>query len=262
VLSTAPHTLQLWFDHAAIIEPDAVSLTDSEGHTLALAGFHNEIYKPNEIGLQGLFDPTYLFLCSVGISTYPTMLTVHLPDLAPGTYRMNWRAIAINDRKDSAGTLVFAVDPSAQPTPERADAVTLSLTGNADDLMVTMAIRPNRPGANFVSLQAVPVRRPIRAPIQQVTVRITPPGGTPRDVLATQAGDGKFQLPSDLIDRPGTWSAELHIGRGTASETVVPMTWEVPDSATGSALPWIAAALVGLALLGGGLLVVRRRRAA
>jgi LPXTG-motif cell wall-anchored protein len=52
----------------------------------------------------------------------------------------------------------------------------------------------------------------------------------------------------------------MHIGRGTVSETVVPMTWEVPDGATDSSLPWIAAALGGLALLGGGLLVVRRRR--
>jgi methionine-rich copper-binding protein CopC len=261
VLAAAPHTLQLWFDHAAIIEPDAVSLTDSAGRALTVAGFHNEIYKPSDLGIQDLFDPTYLFLCSVGIGTYPTVLTVHLPDLAAGTYRMNWRAIAISDRKDTSGTLVFAVDPSAPPTPERAGALATSITSNAADLMVTMAIRPNRPGANFISLQAVPLRRPLRAPIEQVTLRVTPPGGTPHDVLASQTGDGTFQIPSNLIDRPGTWAAEMRIGRGIAPETHVSMTWEVPDDSAGSSLPWIAAALGGLALLGGGLLVMRRRAA-
>jgi methionine-rich copper-binding protein CopC len=260
VLRQAPAMAHFWFDSAAIIEPDAVHLTDADGNDLALPDFHSDIYKPNSAGLQGLFDPTFLFFCSLGLNSYPTMLMVDLPKLGPGTYRLSWRAIAINDKRATTGSLVFAVDPEAPATPS-ADAQTLSTTTMASDLMVTMAIRPNRPGANFVSLQAAPVRRPLRAPIGQITLRLTPPNGAPREVALAPAADGSYQASGDLIDRPGSWTAELHVGRGTAPETRTSMTWEVPDDSAGSSLLWIAAALGGLALLGGGLLVMRRRAA-
>ncbi|NNJ11510.1 hypothetical protein EKD04_014325 [Chloroflexales bacterium ZM16-3] len=258
VLRDAPQMLQLWYDSAAIIEPGAVSLTDAEGREVAIAGFHSDIYRPNDAGLSTLFDPTFLFLCSLGLNSYPTTLMVHMPALGPGTYRLSWHAIAIKDRQDTSGSLVFAVDPTAPASAAGDDGLSHSMTSLADDLMVTMAIRPNRPGANFVSVQAAAVRRPIRAPIGQMTIRLTPPGGEPRDVVVTPSPDGKFLASGDLIDRPGLWTAELRTDRGVAPATVTTLTWDVPGSPSGTPFLGLILALSGAALLGGGVFGLRR----
>lgn len=260
VLRQAPQLIQLWYDSAAIIEPGGVQLTDADGRAVPIADFHSDIYRPSDAGLQTLFDPTFLFLCSLGLGSYPTTLMVHLPTLGPGTYRLSWRAIAIKDRQSTSGSLVFGVDPGASVEAAGADVQSHSVTSLASDLMLTLAIRPNRPGANFISVQAAALRRPVRAPIGQMTLRLTPPDGAPRDVVLTAAPDGKFLASGDLIDRPGIWTAELRTERGVAPATVATLTWEVPGAPSGGPPLWLALALAGLAALAGVFALRRRGR--
>jgi methionine-rich copper-binding protein CopC len=261
VLNAAPSQLQLWFDHAAIIEPDAVTLADARGNAVATTGLHSAFYQPAEVGLQHQFDPTFLFLCSVGLNSYPTSLTVQLPALAPGTYRLSWQTIAINDRQTTSGTLVFAIDPSAPPTLTDPNPLALSLSGQADDLMVTMEVRPNRPGANFISVQTAPLRRPLSAPIQQVRLRLTPPDAAPREVAAVRSADGRFHVVGDLIDRPGEWQVAVLIGRSDLRTTTLPLTWTVPGE--DAPVPtWALASLGGAVLVASGSALIWRRRRA
>ncbi|MBX0329240.1 copper resistance protein CopC [Oscillochloris sp. ZM17-4] len=260
VLQKPPQMLQLWYDSSAIIEPGAVTLTDADGREVPVESFHTDIYKPDDAGLSTLFDPTFLFLCSLGLNSYPTTLMVHLPELGPGTYRMSWRAIATKDRVATTGSLVFGVDPDAPASADGGDALSQSYTDIADDLMVTLAIRPNRPGANFMSVQAAPIRRPLRAQIGEVTLRLTPPGEAPRDIVLAQANDGRFQASGDLIDRPGSWAAEVRIDRGIVPETVAHIAWDVPDSSSSPSLLVMVLALV-VVVVAGGFVLMRRRRA-
>ena len=255
VVAAAPRRLQLWLDQAAVIEPGAVSLADAAGQTVALTDVRAESYRPAEAGLEANFNPSFLFICSLGLSPYPTAVTVDLPALAPGAYSLSWRALALNDRRESAGSLVFVVDPgtATDVTPEAQ-----SFTSTADDLLVTLSLRPNLPGANFISVRAAPLRRPLRAPLTGVTLRLTGPGGATHDVVATLAPDGTYQAAGELIDRPGAWVAEVQVGRGAAPATSVQIAWDVPSPTGQGALPWAPVALAGAGVVCGALYTARR----
>lgn len=263
VVAAAPRVLQLWFDHAAVVEPAAVTLRDAAGRDVPLGAVSTASYRPGDAGLEGSFDADFLFLCSLGLSSYPSRLSVELPPLGAGAYSLSWRAIALGDRRESAGTLVFIVDPAA-PATLAAEAQGQSFSAMGDDLLVTMAIRPNLPGSNVIAVRAAPVRRPARAPIAAVRLRLTGPGGATHELAAVPAADGTFQLAGDQIDRPGRWTAEIHVGRGALADTVLPLTWDVPAPPRPVATPWAQTLAAGALAIGGALLAMwaRRRSAA
>ena len=116
-----------------------------------------------------------------------------------------------------AAVLVALLVPAALLTasaPARESAV-LPVTGappvaaapktfaNVGDLLLSVAVEPNRPGQNFVTVGAISTRRPALAPIGAVTVSLTRPGSPTRSVtLAAIESDqwqGVTKLPAGTV---------------------------------------------------------------
>jgi copper transport protein len=114
---------------------------------------------------------------------------------------------------------VLAASPPAKgpefgaPRPS-APATFASQSG---DLLVTTTVRPNRPGANVVTVLTASSKRPAPASVRRAALRLEAIGGGSRQTLALgPIGSGKFtgavQLPTD-----GRWRASLTVERGGRS---------------------------------------------
>jgi copper transport protein len=84
-----------------------------------------------------------------------------------------------------------------------------TLVRQVDDVLVTVTPRPNRPGANVVTVLAVSSRRPPPAPIDAVTLSI---GGRPPVALHALA-PGRWSGGADLV-RPGRSRMTILVRRG------------------------------------------------
>jgi methionine-rich copper-binding protein CopC len=227
--------IQLWLSHASVADPSEQVVIGADGRRYPLAAAITRPYQPRDVGLADQFDPTYLFFCSLGLSGLPSLLTLDLPALAPGTYQLAWRAIAVDDRTATPGTLVFVVQPAPtadSPAPAAAPAAApMSQTVQADDLVVSLGVRPNLPGANFLSLGVFNSRRPAPAPIGSVEVRLIGPAGPLPAVVAERVGDGRYQINSDVISTPGSWRAAVTVHRAQLPDAAASVAWDVPAPA-------------------------------
>lgn len=121
--------------------------------------------------------------------------------------------------------------PAYDPPPESAAHPTIS--GQANDLLVTLAIRPNRPGRNIASIGVFDTRRPAPAPIDDVTlVRRDPLGGERAPVPARRVGDGRYEVGGDLFEEPGRWLLGVVVERVGMSPVSLVVDWEVPPVGT------------------------------
>lgn len=247
LMAVAPTHVRLWFDHRVLVEPGALALEDAQGRLLAHPGADVTAYRPERANLGERFDAAYLYLCAVGLRSYPSLLTAHLPPLGAGTYRLRWRVLGLDDRRPAAGALVFVVDP-ARGDPA-ASATAGGFSGPAADLLLRVAVRPNLPGANFLTVHVADTRRPALAPVHAVHVRLTPPGAAPLPPFELPPGPaGGFELAGVRLDRPGLWRAEVLIRRPGLPDALLRAGWEVgaPPGA-----PWSTGGplLIGLFLL-------------
>jgi len=176
--------------------------------------------------------------------------------------------------------LLGATPPARGPAfdPIPASALYPSINGTADDLLITMEIRPNRPGPNFVSIGVFDTRRPAPAPISEVTLVLVGPGGSNELRITTRpTDDGRYDAGGDWLDQPGEWHIAVLVGRAGMSVARLGVPWVVyPSSMPTTArqiilsdrpLAGIAAAVVvfmlaAVALVLGGVIagrVMRRR---
>ena len=246
VLPNAPTQVQVWFSHGAVVELPSVKLVDAGGHALTGASPSTTTYQPQQVGLAEQFDSTYLYLCSIGVRGLPTVLSVALPPLPAGSYRLSWHALGSDDRSAASGALVFGVQPGAAQATSAAPA---SSSREVDGLLVTLAVSPNLPGENFLIVSVVDTRRPARAPVQQVALRLQAPGASPDQLLTAQPlGDGRFQLAGDLLRAAGDWGATITLWRPGRAAVSTELSWNVPASEASS--PWLLWGAGVLALLG------------
>jgi copper transport protein len=146
--------------------------------------------------------------------------------------------------------------PEYDPIP--AAARTTSTSGQADDLLVLVNVRPNRPGRNFVTIGIHDTRRPAPAPIDEVRVTLVRPDGVAgAQLVARSIGDGRFELAGDSIGTAGQWSISLTIARSglpparmTTPWTVVPAGVSVTQRRTVVSDQPLAPILTAAALLG------------
>ena len=92
--------------------------------------------------------------------------------------------------------------PPAQAAPSVIE------TRQIDDLIVSVQVKPNRPGANFVAIRVIDTRRPALAPV--TGVRLTVPG------LATDArpsGEDEWQVAGLKIARAGALDLRVDVDR-------------------------------------------------
>lgn len=258
-LAQPPQRMQLWLSESALIDPAEIMLIDASGQMLTPTAVRTETYQPKDAKLDDQFDPTYLYLCSVGLQRLPTVLTIDLPALDAGVYQLSWRSIATGTRHTASGTLSFRVGAGAA-APAEAETVA-SRTAQIADLLATVSIKPNLPGQNFLNVRVSNTRRPA-PPITAAVARLSPPDGSaPLTLPAEPLGNGGFRINGATLAQAGTWNIELVISREGVADVVVPLTWDLPAPASrlSPALPLMAVLVCG-GLVAFGMIAIRRRR--
>ncbi len=165
--------------------------------------------------------------------------------------------------------------PEFDPPPAIAEnATSPSVSGSAADLVVSLSVKPNRPGQNFVSFNVYNTRRPIPAPIEDVSVRlrsISEPG-TNLVLPAELLGKDRYQIAGGFIKTAGDWEISITVNRPGMPAADISFPWKVLSNQGYTArrpvvfsneplTPWLIGGALGLAfLLGGGLLALGRGR--
>jgi copper transport protein len=160
--------------------------------------------------------------------------------------------------------------PRFEPLPAAVAQAPVAV--RADDLLVTLSIRPDRPGPNFADIGVLDTRRPAPAAIDAVTVRLISPTGPGVTTLQARAtAPGRYEIDNLPIDAGGAWRLAIEIDRAGLPAATVEIPWAVspplsaphPVLVSDAPLAPIATLLaVALAVLLGGLgiVVVARRR--
>jgi copper transport protein len=104
-----------------------------------------------------------------------------------------------------------------------------ALTQTVDDLIVTLAVRPNHPGQNVSDIRVNSIRRPAPAEIMRVILRTTYLG----EALGTQSADanlvepGLYRLGASPFSLPGPWQVEVVVRRKGIPDTTAKFTWNI-----------------------------------
>jgi copper transport protein len=153
----------------------------------------------------------------------------------------------------------------AAPRPPSA----ANLRSRQGDLLVAATARPNRPGPNVLTLDAVSTRRPPPAPVDSVDLRLVRRGAPPQTIRLSRLAPGRFAGGADF-DSDGRWGMTAVIRRG-GDRVSVPFTWGVDASdparpVTYSAQPLapvldrVAVILIACLLAAAGVAAAARRR--
>jgi copper transport protein len=155
----------------------------------------------------------------------------------------------------------FATGPELPVVPQ--------VTGQVSDLIDTLALRPNLPGRNVITITVADTRRPALGPITGVSVILRSPDGVQTVHPVVRAADGGWAVTVDDIRAAGQWTVAVTVQRdGLAPVTdshpwvvgsdqaAVEPTWSAAPLRTTMAWLAFAAGLIGLAAVG----AARRRR--
>ncbi len=136
-----------------------------------------------------------------------------------------------------AASALAASPPARGPAWDPAPTATgpAAITVPADDLLVVLAVRPNRPGPNFVDVTVLQTRKPAPAPIGQVTIALADTAGKAADAApAAPLGGGRYQLPAGLMTAPGRWNVTVAVHRQGLPDARVAVPWEVLPATAGA----------------------------
>ncbi|MCW3815114.1 copper resistance protein CopC [Micromonospora sp. DR5-3] len=127
-----------------------------------------------------------------------------------------------------AGALA-AAGPGRGPAFPVADAPRSvpQVTGQAADLVDTVAVRPNRPGRNVVSISVGDTRRPAPAQVTGVSLLLTGPNGERAVHPVTRTADG-WVVTVDDIRSPGQWRVGVTVLREGLPPVSDTHPWLVP----------------------------------
>jgi hypothetical protein len=126
-----------------------------------------------------------------------------------------------------------ATQPARGPEfdpPSGLTETALSVSKNAADLFVTLAVKPNRPGQNFISVNVYDTRRPAPAPIERVTVQLFAPAARyPISLSAEPLGGGRYQIGGNAINTAGAWNISVVVSRRGLPDTIMTVPWTVSE---------------------------------
>ena len=100
-------------------------------------------------------------------------------------------------------------------------------SANAGDLLVSISVKPNQPGVNFVTAGVFDSRRPAPAPIRAVDFSIARSGGSAW-LKGTKTSHHTWEIAGSHLERSGVWSIGLRIRRPGLPEQVVKVPWTLP----------------------------------
>jgi copper transport protein len=101
-------------------------------------------------------------------------------------------------------------------------------SAQADDLVATLRVQPNRVGDNFLSFDVFDTRRPSPGPVESVSVALRGVDGRRITRVATNQGDGSWVLAGQQLSF-GSWTARVTVTRAGIPHAVVTFRWRVPD---------------------------------
>lgn len=114
----------------------------------------------------------------------------------------------------------FTLDPAALPS---------SLSQTVDDLVVTLVVKPNRPGPNVFTVYSASTRRPPPAEILRVLLRFShleQAVGT-TSVTAQAVEPGRYMLTTHALRLAGAWQIEVVTRRYGLEDSVARFQWVV-----------------------------------
>ena len=116
-------------------------------------------------------------------------------------------------------------DARIVPAPP-ADRVESVVSG---DLLLSLAVKPNQPGENFVTVGVFNMRRPAPAPIGSVELAI---GNRAAWVKASRIGGQRWRLTGKQLSRPGTWSIRVRVQRRDLPDRITRLNWKLQAPTT------------------------------
>lgn len=126
--------------------------------------------------------------------------------------------------------LVTATPPPRGPeysiVPEQ---VPTALSQTVDNVVVTMLVKPNRPGQNVFTVFAADRRRPAPAEIMRVIVRFTFLGQDMGRVSATaeEIEPGRYMVGGNYLSLAGPWQIDVIVRRKGVEDSVAHFNWLV-----------------------------------
>jgi copper transport protein len=97
----------------------------------------------------------------------------------------------------------------------------------AGDLLITLSVKPNQPGENFVRAGVFDTRRPPPARIRAVDLSVGRAGALSWR-KATQVVEQYWQLTGNQLARSGRWSIGVRIHRAGMPDQVTAVPWVLP----------------------------------
>lgn len=166
--------------------------------------------------------------------------------------------------------VMAAIPPAQGPQFTPRTAIAGQITHEVDDLLVTVALRPNQPGHSLLMVDVVSQRRPVPGPVVAVTADLGATTAiTLRPAQTIAQGNGRWQAAVD-VEATGVMPLQVRINRSGMAPTTLADSWTVPSGLAARPVlvsdrplaPWTAAAAGAatvLALLAAVALVRRRR---
>jgi copper transport protein len=180
--------------------------------------------KVGLIGVVALFGLRHALLTWRGLMRRSAPLT-RFPSRLPLTIGLEATgALAVVALAAVLGASAPAIGPQFAP-PDLTPNIT-QLTKDQDDLLITLAVKPNRSGPNLVSVRLVNTTRPARAPVQSVTILVRPPDDAQGQLMATTRSGLAFDAGSVRLGA-GDVSFTVRITRAGLGDTVVNIPWRV-----------------------------------
>jgi copper transport protein len=167
--------------------------------------------------------------------------------------------------------VLTATPPARGPQFTKSAAAATRTTYKVDDLLITVALRPNQPGRSLLVVEVVSSRRPVPAPVTAVSADLgTSTGITLRRAQVVAQGNGQWQAAVD-VEATGALPLRIVAVRSHPGPATVTGTWVVPSGLAARPVvvsntplaPWTSAAAAltaALALAIGVALAYRRRR--
>ncbi len=163
--------------------------------------------------------------------------------------------------------LLTAFLTSSQPPrgpeyePLLAENVAPIVSQQANDIVFSLSVKPNRPGRNFLSLSVLNTRRPAPAPIEAVVVQLRSLEVEGSDVTlnAETLGSGRYQVAGNYFKSAGKWEVEVTVNRPGLPQTKLIVPWQVlPTEANRRPVvfsneplaPWLSLVAIVVAVLG------------
>ncbi|RIK39280.1 MAG: hypothetical protein DCC55_18605 [Chloroflexi bacterium] len=131
--------------------------------------------------------------------------------------------------------LITATPPPRGPEfTVAAEEIPATLSQAADDLVVTLAVKPNRPGPNVFTILSASTLRPPPAIVLRVLVHFSRREGEAELVttVAHELEPGRYLLMGDYLTQAGPWQVEVAIQRDGLPDAVARFPWVVAPPGT------------------------------